>query len=64
LQTYGDNIADFIAKVVEEFGLIDKVFVVTLDNASANSRAYDLLGPVLFGYLGSYAHLLEKILTN
>jgi hypothetical protein len=51
----GDNIADSIANVVEEFGLIDKVFVVTLDNASANSRAYDLLGPVLFGYLGSYS---------
>jgi hypothetical protein len=51
----GDNIADSIANVVEEFGLIDKVFAVTLDNASANSRAYDLLGPVLFGYLGSYA---------
>jgi hypothetical protein len=41
--------------VVEEFGLIDKVFAVTLDNASANSMAYDLLGPILFGYLGSYA---------
>jgi hypothetical protein len=40
--------------VVEEFGLVDKVFAVTLDNASANSKAYDILAPVLFGYLGSY----------
>ena len=40
--------------MVEEFGLIDKIFAVTLDNASANSKAYDILQPVLFGYLGSY----------
>jgi hypothetical protein len=50
----GENIADSIATVVEEFGLSDKVFAVTLDNASANSKAYDILGPVLFGYMGSY----------
>jgi hypothetical protein len=40
--------------VVEEFGLVDKVFAVTLDNASSNSRAYDILQPIFFGYLGSY----------
>jgi len=40
--------------VVEEFGLIDKVFSVSLDNASANSRAYEILQPMFFGYLGSY----------
>jgi hypothetical protein len=50
----GENIADRISNVVDEFGLIDKVFAVTLDNASANSKAYDILGPVLFGYMGSY----------
>jgi hypothetical protein len=50
----GENIADRIASVVEEFGLIDKVFSVSLDNASANSRAYEILTPVFFGYLGSY----------
>ena len=50
----GDNIADRIASVVEEFGLIDKVFSVSLDNASANSRAYEILQPMFFGYLGSY----------
>jgi hypothetical protein len=50
----GDNIADSIANVVEDFGLSDKVFAVTLDNASANAKAYKILGPVLFGYLGSY----------
>jgi hypothetical protein len=36
----GENIAEKIAGVVEEFGLIDKIFAITLDNASANSRAY------------------------
>jgi hypothetical protein len=40
--------------VVEEFGLIDKVFVVSLDNASANSKAFDILHPLFFGYMGSY----------
>jgi hypothetical protein len=50
----GENIADKIACVVEEFGLTNKVFAVTLDNASANSKAFDILQPVLFGYMGSY----------
>jgi hypothetical protein len=50
----GENIAEKIAGVVEEFGLIDKIFAVTLDNASANSKAYDILKPYLFGYMGSY----------
>jgi hypothetical protein len=50
----GENIAEKIASVVEEFGLIDKIFVVSLDNASANSKAFDILQPVFFGYLGSY----------
>jgi hypothetical protein len=40
--------------VAEDFGLSDKVFAVTLDNASANAKAYKILGLVLFGYLGSY----------
>jgi hypothetical protein len=50
----GENIAEKIASVVEEFGLIDKVFVVTLDNALANSKAFDILQPMFFGYMGSY----------
>jgi hypothetical protein len=39
----GENIAEKIACVVEEFGLIDKIFAVTLDNASSNAKAYDIL---------------------
>jgi hypothetical protein len=50
----GENIADRIANVVEEFGLIDKVFAVALDNASSNSKDHEILQPTLFGYLGSY----------
>ena len=50
----GENIADRIASVVEEFGLIDKVFFVSLDNASANSWAHEILQPMFFGYLSSY----------
>jgi hypothetical protein len=50
----GENIADRIASVVDEFGLMDKIFSVSLDNASANTRAHEILQPVFFGYLGSY----------
>jgi hypothetical protein len=52
--------------VVEEFGLIDKVFVVTLDNVSSNAKAMKTLTPMFFGYLDSYSadmhlHLLILI---
>ena len=40
--------------VVEEFGLIDKVFVVSLDDASANTKTFEILEPIFFGYMGSY----------
>ena len=38
--------------MVEEFGLIDKIFSVTLDNASSNAKAMDTLTPMFAGYLG------------
>ena len=47
----GENIAKKIACVVEEFGLIDKVFSVTLDNAFSNAKAMDTLTPMFAGYL-------------
>jgi hypothetical protein len=50
----GKNIAERIASVVEEFGLIDKVFAITLDNASSNVKAIETLTPMFFGYLDSY----------
>jgi len=38
--------------VVEQFSLIDKVFSVTLDNASSNAKAIETLTPMFVGYLG------------
>jgi hypothetical protein len=34
--------------------LIDKVFAITLDNASSNAKDMETLTPMFFGYLGSY----------
>ena len=48
----GENIASRIAAVVEEYGLIDKIFSVTLDNASFNARAMNTLTLMFAGYLG------------
>jgi hypothetical protein len=48
-----DNIADRIHSVVAEFGLTDKIFAVTLDNAAANTKAIDKLTPFISGYVGS-----------
>ena len=48
----GENIAERVAAVVEEFGLIDKIFAITLDNASSNVKAMETLTPMFAGYLG------------
>ena len=42
----GENIAERIASVIEEYGLIDKAFSITLDNASSNVRAMSTLTPL------------------
>lgn len=49
----GANIADRVKTVITEFGLIDKVFSITLDNASANTNAMNILTPQFSGYVGS-----------
>jgi hypothetical protein len=49
----GQNIAEKISFVIEKFGLIDKIFSVTLDNASYNAKAMETLTPLFTGYLGS-----------
>ena len=49
----GENIAERIVSVVEEFGLIDKIFVVILDNASSNAKVTETLTLMFFGYLDS-----------
>ncbi|WVZ57179.1 hypothetical protein U9M48_007598 [Paspalum notatum var. saurae] len=48
----GVNIAERIADVVAEYGLTDKIFSITLDNASANSKAMETLSSLLSGYVG------------
>ena len=50
----GDNIANCIIKVVEDFGLTDKIFSITLDNAASYSRAMDILTLVLSTYADSF----------
>jgi hypothetical protein len=47
----GENIAERVAGVVNEFGLIDKIFSVTLNNASSNAKAMKTLIPMFAGYL-------------
>jgi hypothetical protein len=42
----GAAIAEHISMVVEEYGLADKIFSITLDNASSNSIAMDILSPI------------------
>jgi hypothetical protein len=52
LRNTSENIAKRIVVVVEEFCLVDKIFSVTLDNASSNSKDMDTLTPLFDGYLG------------
>jgi hypothetical protein len=47
----GANIAERVSMVVDEYGLADKIFVVTLDNASSNSTVMDILSPIFSGYI-------------
>ncbi|KAK3164727.1 hypothetical protein QOZ80_1AG0023780 [Eleusine coracana subsp. coracana] len=49
----GVNIADRILQVVSEYGMLDKVLSITLDNASANSSAVTELAPRLTAYIGA-----------
>ena len=48
----GENIAERLLAVLEEYAPTDKVFVVTWDNASANSNAMERLSPRLSAYVG------------
>ena len=57
----GVNIAERVESVVHEFGLTDKIFAVTLDNASSNSRAMSKLIPKFVGYLGPDPAPLDNV---
>ena len=48
----GQNIADRVTYVLVDYGLSEKVFAVTLDNASSNASAMQKLRPILSKYLG------------
>ena len=55
-----DNIAERVKIVLNDYGILNKVFSVTLDNASANNKAMDKLKPVLKEYLGSDLFLHQR----
>jgi hypothetical protein len=48
----GVNIANLVDAVIDDYALTDKVFAITLDNASSNNDAIKYLRPFLTGYLG------------
>jgi hypothetical protein len=48
----GVNIANLVATVIDEYSLTEKVFAITVDNASSNNVAMKFLRPFLCGYLG------------
>jgi hypothetical protein len=48
----GVNIAEHASSVIDEYALTNKVFSVTLDNASANTSAMKELTPKFNGYVG------------
>ena len=54
----GRAIADKILHVVQEFGLENKVFAITVDNASNNTTAMDDIRPILSGYAS--VHLFHQ----
>jgi len=49
----GDNIAERVHVVLEEYGLTEKVISVTLDNTSANASAMTILTPKISSYMGT-----------
>ncbi|XP_040385322.1 zinc finger BED domain-containing protein RICESLEEPER 1-like [Oryza brachyantha] len=49
----GQNIDERVLLVLDEHGLKDKVFSVTLDNASSNTTTIDKLTPSINGYIGN-----------
>ena len=49
----GENIAERVLAVLDEFGLTEKVVSVTLDNASANTTAINILSPKISSYVGT-----------
>jgi len=55
-----DNIAERVKSVLAEYVILNKVFSVILDNASANENAMDKLKPILKEYLGADLFLHQR----
>jgi hypothetical protein len=47
----GENIVDRVASVLVDYGVLEKMFAVTLDNASSNVSSMQLLRPILSNIL-------------
>jgi hypothetical protein len=45
--------AECITSILPDFGLTDKIFSITLDNAATNTKAINQLNPILSSYVGS-----------
>jgi len=58
-----ENIAERVAFVLAEYGILNKVFSVTLDNASTNKNAIDKLKPILKEYLGVICFCINDVLV-
>jgi hypothetical protein len=48
-----ESIVERVGNVLNDYGILHKVFPVILDNASANNKAMDALKPVFKQYLGA-----------
>jgi hypothetical protein len=55
-----ENIVERVGNVLNDYGMLRKVFSVTLDNAYANNKAMDALKPVLKQYLGADMFLHQR----
>jgi hypothetical protein len=59
-----NNIAERVNMVADEYGLSDKIFAITLDNASSNQTAMHYLKPLFSGYLGALTDVDEDELSS
>jgi hypothetical protein len=47
----GSSIAEHVSMVIDDYGISDKFFAITLDNASSNKTIMSLLQPMFTSYL-------------
>jgi hypothetical protein len=55
----GNNIEKRVTMVADEYGLTDKIFNITLDNASYRQTASIILSHLFSGYLSSLTNVEE-----